>query len=147
MSRHLKVLHSMKFHIGEIVSYSKLENSSWEWFQKSYNPGHNISELYNILVRVRFTTSKTKRDIQYSKLIIRVAERLKTLNLRKLGNIRKISSLGGHTASCLVCLQEIRLCQQQLKNTQKQIFSCPVLLDFSILFQILCPGLQVHLGM
>ena len=63
MSRHLKVLHSMKFHIGEIVSYSKLENSSLEWFQKSYNPGHNILEPYNILVRVRFTTSKTKRDI------------------------------------------------------------------------------------
>ena len=26
----------------------------------TYNPGHNILELYNILVQVRFTTSKTK---------------------------------------------------------------------------------------
>ena len=29
---------------------------------KTYNPGHNILELYNILVRVRFTTSKTELD-------------------------------------------------------------------------------------
>ena len=28
-----------------------------------YNPGHNILELYNDLVQVQFTTSKTKRDI------------------------------------------------------------------------------------
>ena len=29
----------------------------------SYNPAHNISELYNVLVQVQFTTSKTKLDI------------------------------------------------------------------------------------
>ena len=34
---------------------------------KYYNPGHNILELYNILVQVQFPTSKTKLDIQYSK--------------------------------------------------------------------------------
>ena len=28
-----------------------------------YNPGHNILELYNVLVQIRFTTSKTKLDI------------------------------------------------------------------------------------
>ena len=48
---------------------------------KIYNPGHNILELYNILVQIRFTTSKGKLDIWYSKLGIgvasRVAERLK----------------------------------------------------------------------
>ena len=48
----------------------------------SNNPGHNILELYNILLQIRFTTSKTKFDIQYRKLGIRVAsrvaERLKT---------------------------------------------------------------------
>ena len=27
------------------------------------NPGHNILELYNVLVHVRFSTSKTKLDI------------------------------------------------------------------------------------
>ena len=29
----------------------------------SDNPGHNILELYNILVQIRFITSKTKLDI------------------------------------------------------------------------------------
>ena len=43
-----------------------------------YNLGHNILELCNALVQIRLTTSKTKRGIQYSKLSIRVAERLKT---------------------------------------------------------------------
>ena len=50
--------------------------------QRDCNLGHNILELYNVLVQIRLTTSKTKRDIEYSKLGIRVAsrvaERLKT---------------------------------------------------------------------
>ena len=58
----------------------------------------------------------------------RVAKRLKTQVLRKLGNVRKISNMGGHIAQCLVSLQEPRPCEQQSKNTQKQIpnFSVPV---------------------
>ena len=52
-----------------------------------YNPGHNIFELYNVLVQFRFNTSNTKLDIQYNKLgisvISRVAKRVKT---RILGN-------------------------------------------------------------
>ena len=48
----------------------------------NYNPGHNILELYIILVQIRFTTSKKKLDNYYSKLGMRVAsritERLKT---------------------------------------------------------------------
>ena len=31
--------------------------------KENYNLGHNILELYNILVYVRFTPSKTKPDI------------------------------------------------------------------------------------
>ena len=42
----------------------------------SDNLGHNILGLYNVLVQIRLTTSKTKHDIYYSKLGIRVAERL-----------------------------------------------------------------------
>ena len=87
----------------------------------SDNLGHNILELYNILVQSRFTTSKRKFDIQYSKLGIRVAsivvKRLKTQDLTKLRSIRKISNLGGHIVQCPVSLQELRLCEQQLKNT------------------------------
>ena len=33
-----------------------------------YNPVHNILKLYNFLVQVRFTISKTKLDISYNKL-------------------------------------------------------------------------------
>ena len=32
-------------------------------FKNSYNPGHNILELYNVLVPVRVATGKTKLDI------------------------------------------------------------------------------------
>ena len=38
-----------------------------------------------------------------------VAKRLKTLDLRKLGNIRKISKLGGDRAKCPVFFPEISL--------------------------------------
>ena len=55
------------------------------------NAGHNILELYNGLIQVRVNTSKTKLNIQYNKLGIRVAslvaERLKTLIYEsRLGN-------------------------------------------------------------
>ena len=29
----------------------------------TYNPGHNILELYNVLVQVRVAASKTEREI------------------------------------------------------------------------------------
>ena len=65
----------------------------------SKNLGNNILGLYNVLVQIIFTTSKTKRDIQYSKLSIwvtsRVAELLKIQNLRKQGNFRKNLYLTG----------------------------------------------------
>ena len=41
----------------------------------SYNLDHNILELYIVLVQIQLTTSKTKRDIYYTKLGIRVALR------------------------------------------------------------------------
>ena len=34
----------------------------------SYNLGHNILELYNVLVQVGIATSKTKVDIYHKKL-------------------------------------------------------------------------------
>ena len=47
----------------------KLHPATFEvlWFSNFmliiYNPGHNILELFNILVQIRFTTSKRKLDI------------------------------------------------------------------------------------
>ena len=44
------------------------------------NLGHNILELYNYLIQVRFATSKMKLDIKYNKLgkevVLLIAERL-----------------------------------------------------------------------
>ena len=58
----------------------------------NYNLGHNILELYSVLIQTRFTTSKTKLDIQYSKLDIRVAsrvaERLKIQDLKTQENLK-----------------------------------------------------------
>ena len=54
------------------------------------NPGHKILVLYNILVQVRFTISKTKLNNCYSKLGIRVVSRVETSDCRKSGNIRNI---------------------------------------------------------
>ena len=52
-----------------------------------YSLGDRILELYNVLVQIRLTVSKTKRYIQYLKLGVRVAsqvaERRKTQDLRK----------------------------------------------------------------
>ena len=79
----------------------------------THNPGHNILALFNNLADILIPTSKTILDIQYSKRGIRVAsrvaKRLKTQDLRKLGNIRKMSNLGGDAAQCPVFLLEIKL--------------------------------------
>ena len=49
---------------------------SQRFLHKTYNLGHNILELYKVLVQVRLATSKTKGDIWYSKLGIGVASRV-----------------------------------------------------------------------
>ena len=59
-----------------------------------------------------------------------------------------MSNLGGDIAQCPVSLPEIKLWQQQSKKHAKvdiKLFlPCPFLLDFSVLFQIFCPRLQVN---
>ena len=57
------------FHQFELLLEVKRPNR-----QFSDNPGHNILEIYGMLVQVQFAKSKTKLDIQYNKLGIRVAE-------------------------------------------------------------------------
>ena len=71
------------------------------------SPGHNILELY-ALVQVQLATSNL--DIVYTKLSIRAASRvatqLKSLDLRKLTIIIKMSNFDG--AQCPVFLLEIK---------------------------------------
>ena len=93
---------------------------------KSCNLGHNILELYSVLVQIRLTSSKMKRDI--------VAEShcRTTLRLRIQGNkeiFGKSQILGRNNP--LFSLPEIKLWQQQSKNTQKQISNFSFLPSFT----------------
>ena len=47
---------------------------------------HHIMELYNVLIQVRFTTSKAKLVIKLDiRVALQFAKRLKTQGLRKVG--------------------------------------------------------------
>ena len=50
--------------LNQISIFSRNSNHRWKSAGNfSDNLGHNILELYNILIQTRLTTSKTKRDI------------------------------------------------------------------------------------
>ena len=51
-----------------------------------YNVGHNIFELYNVLVQIQLTTSKPKYDIWCSKLGTQVVLRVSPLGIRVVSN-------------------------------------------------------------
>ena len=57
-----------KIGVGELENLKVISKIHYivplfEMGRTNYSPGHNILELYNILVQIRFTTSKTKLDI------------------------------------------------------------------------------------
>ena len=118
--------------------------------KKTYNPGHNIFEIYNVLVQIPVATSKAKLDMQYNKLGVqvapRVAERLKTWDLRKLGNIGKILNSGGHIAHCPdIPFQKLNFGNSSQKTRKSRNQTFLFLLNFTGFFyfgQIICPGLQ-----
>ena len=75
----------------------KQKNKKEDFQECYYNPGHNILELYNILVQVQFVTSKTKLYIQYRKLGIALASRVANhLRLRILGSQEIFKPAGLH---------------------------------------------------
>ena len=63
----------------------------------NYNHLHSILRLFDVLSNFPFATSETMRDdcleTWHIRVTSRVAERLKTEDLRKLENIRKVSKL------------------------------------------------------
>ena len=67
------------------------------WRHVIYNQVHNILRLFDVLPNIPFTTSETMSDYYlytwYIRVASRVAKRLKTSDLSKLGNIRKVSRL------------------------------------------------------
>ena len=103
-----------------------------------------------ILVQVPFATSKVVIDIQYKKHCIRVAshvvERLKTQDIRKLGNIGNITKMAIDRAQYPIFLAQMKNLVVVVKNYPKtdfkDFFSCIILLDFLTLFHRFCPPLQ-----
>ena len=70
----------------------------------SYNQLYNILRLFVALLNFPFTTSETLRDYYlqtwYIRVASRVAERLKTLDPRKLENIRTVPKSHRMIAQC-----------------------------------------------
>ena len=97
-----------------------------------HNSGHNIMELYIVLVKVRFAAGKTRLDIYCHKpgrrVASQVAERRKTWDLRKLWNNRKISNLVG--VYYPVPPPEIKLYEQS-KKCKRRCQNSLVLSNFS----------------
>ena len=96
---------------------------------ENYNCGYDILELHNILVQIQFTTSKTKLDIQYSKLVTRVAERLKDLrkyqeNLKFGWTNSLVPNLPSRTSTLPIAVKK------HVKTDIKLFFSCPVIIPF-----------------
>ena len=98
-----------------------------------------LIQVKNLTLKSFQICLKATLDIYYCKLGIGAASRVtkqpQILDLRKLGNISKLSNLGGHITQYLVFLQELRLCEQQLKISQKQITN----FCFSVHFQWITP--------
>ena len=58
-----------------------------------YNHFHNILRLFGALPNFLFTTSETMHNYYLQTWYIQFAQRLKTWDFRKLGNIRKVPKL------------------------------------------------------
>ena len=69
-----------------------------------YNHLHNIFRLLDVLRNFPFTTSEKMHDYYlltwYTRVVERVAELVKTMDLRKLGNIRKVPKIHRMIAQC-----------------------------------------------
>ena len=113
----------------------------------NYNLGHNILELYNVLIQTRLTTSKTKRDIQYRKLGIQVASRVAERLTNILGNKKILGKSQIWVEHRLAPSPPSKnqttalAAKKHAKVYIKLSLPCPVLPDFSIPFQIPRPGL------
>ena len=58
-------IHDIILHDNKVITtkHSYKLAPDMDLLYRNYNPDHNILELYNILLHVRFTTSKMKLDI------------------------------------------------------------------------------------
>ena len=109
------------------------------WRAKNIFKGILHKTFWNfVLAKVRFPTSKTKLDIQYNKRWIQVVlqneQQFKIQDLKKLGNIRKISNLGRTQSSAQSFFQDIdfgKSMKLYVKTDTKVFQSCPTFPDCS----------------
>ena len=92
------------------------------------NPGHKILEFYNILGQIRWPQIKENLISSIANFVYKLSHKLPSnLRLRILGN-KEI-------------LEKPQIWVDTVKTDTKLFFYCPVLLDHSILFQMICLGL------
>ena len=88
-----------------------------------YNQFHNILRLFDVLPNFSFTTSETMCGYYlrtwYIRVVSQVTERLRTWDLRKLGNIRTLSKLHRMIAQHPVPPPKWKLCQYWQKILEK----------------------------
>ena len=107
----LSLLDIIRYCKLSMYSISKKTNKpNLRKWQKTYNYFHNILRLFDVLTNFPFTTSETMRDYYlqtwYIRVASRVAEQLKTQDLGKWGNIRKVSKPDRMLAQYQVFLQK-----------------------------------------
>ena len=113
----------------------------------NYNLGQNIWRVSHFLVQVFFTTSETELDYYHQKVSVRVAsriaERLKTQDLRKLGNLKKIPEILGIDGEYPTVQPKSKFGRFVVKNCKKSAvkhsIERPILLNFVSLSPTFCP--------
>ena len=135
-------------HLFQKVQSSLEVQKTKEKFPDSH--GHNILEPYNVLLKTQVATSKTKLDIWYKTLDIRVASQItkrhKTYDLREY---RKSQTWVETQSSIQSSFQKLNFgnSSQKTRKVRYQTFLfLSNLLGSSNLFQIVCPGLQYPLS-
>lgn len=74
------------------LKIGKITGANSRWIT-TYNHFQNISRLFNVLATFLLSTSEVMRDCNLKTWSIRVAEQLKTQDLKKLDNIPKLSKI------------------------------------------------------
>ena len=89
----------------------------------SDNLGQKICRLFHFLAQFVFTTSKTELDYYHQKVnervALRVAEPLKTYDLRKLGSLKKILEMFGFNGEYPAVHPKFEFWRFLLKNCKK----------------------------
>ena len=114
-----------------------------------YNLGQNICSF---LAQFAFTTTETELEYYYQKVNVRVAvrvtERLKTWDLKKLWNLKKILEMLGFDSKYPAVHERAKLWRFPVKRCKKsavkQSIEKPILLNSVNLSPTFCSRLQIY---